>query len=301
MKRYYIGADIGGTGMKAAVVGGQGEIVARRGIATPVHEGAAGILAGLKKIIAELMPGRYEISGIGIGTAGRVDPAQGTVLYATENLPGWTGMRLAEAIGSEFPLPVAVGNDANAAALGEGWLGAASGLKDYVMLTLGTGVGGAIIHQGEPVPGTQGGAGELGHTVLYPGGIACSCGQQGCTEHYVSGKALSRLAGEAAAGWDGRRLLAEFAAGSAPAAAVAAMERYMYDLSLAVHNIQSIMDPEAIIIGGGVADSHALWWEAWMSRLPAVSPLPVKVLPARLGNEAGMIGAARMIMNREGK
>lgn len=94
MSRYYIGADIGGTFIKAAVVDGQGEIVARRSTATPVNEGAAGILAALKKIIAELVYCGYGIGGIGIGTAGRVDPAEGVVLYATENLPGWTGMRL---------------------------------------------------------------------------------------------------------------------------------------------------------------------------------------------------------------
>jgi glucokinase len=299
MKRYYIGADIGGTGMKAAVVDGQGEIVARRSTATPVNEGAAGILAALKKIIAELLSCGYEISGIGIGTAGRVDPVEGIVLYATENLPGWTGTRLAEIIGREFPLPVAVGNDANAAALGEGWRGAAAGLQDYVVLTLGTGVGGAIIHNAEPVAGGQGGAGEIGHMVLYPGGIPCSCGQRGCTEQYLSGKALSRLADDVQAGWDGRRLLAEFTAGSLPAAA--AMERYMNDLSLTVHNIQAFWDPEAIILGGGVAESHFLWWEAWLNKLATVSPLSIQVLPAVLGNEAGIIGAARMIMNKEGK
>ncbi|AIQ27884.1 hypothetical protein P40081_06570 [Paenibacillus sp. FSL P4-0081] len=299
MSRYYIGADIGGTGIKAAVVDGQGEIVARRSTATPVNEGAAGILAALKKIIAELVCCGYGLGGIGIGTAGRVEPAEGVVLYATENLPGWTGMRLAEAVEEEFPLPVSVGNDANAAALGEGWRGAAAGLEHYVMLTLGTGVGGAVIHNAEAISGRQGGAGEIGHMVLHPGGIPCSCGQRGCAEHYLSGKALSRLAAEAAEGWDGRRLLAEFAAGSATAAAP--MKRYMHDLSLAVHNIQSFMDPEAIILGGGVAESHALWWDAWMSGLAAVSPLSIKVLPAELGNDAGMIGAARMIMNKEGK
>ncbi|CQR53390.1 ROK family protein [Paenibacillus riograndensis] len=297
MTRCYIGADIGGTGIKAAVIDERGGIITRSSRPTPVADGAKGILLALKGVISGLLADGPEVSGIGIGTAGRVDPEEGVVLYATDNLPGWTGMRLAAEIEAEFALPAAVQNDANAAALGEGWLGAALGLADYAMLTLGTGVGGALVHKNQPVSGKQGAAGEFGHMVLYPGGIPCSCGQSGCTEHYLSGRALNRLAAGANEGWDSRRLLAAFAAGDPGAAAV--MEVYMNDLSLTVHNIQSFFDPGAIILGGGVAESHPLWWVAWLDRLTAASPLSFNVLPARLGNEAGIIGAARMIMMRE--
>ncbi|WP_019913066.1 ROK family protein [Paenibacillus sp. HW567] len=296
MSRYYIGADIGGTGIKAALIGEDGGIAARRSTPTPVSEGANGILHALKGIIAELMAEGPEVGGIGIGTAGRVDPEEGVVLYATDNLPGWTGMRLAAEIEAGFGLPAAVLNDANAAALGEGWLGAASGLADYAMLTLGTGVGGALVHREEPISGKQGAAGEFGHMVLYPGGIPCSCGQRGCIEHYLSGRALNRLAAGADGSWDSRKLLAAFAAGDQRAAAV--MDVYLNDLSLTMHNIQSFLDPGAIILGGGVAESHPLWWAVWMERLAETSPLSFNVLPARLGNEAGMIGAARTIMMR---
>ncbi|MBW4081504.1 ROK family protein [Paenibacillus sp. S150] len=296
MSGYYIGADIGGTGIKAALIDEGGDIIARRSTPTPVSEGAKGILHALKGMLAALMADGPEVSGIGIGTAGRVDPEEGVVLYATDNLPGWTGMRLAAEIEAGLGLPAAVLNDANAAALGEGWLGAASGLADYAMLTLGTGVGGALVHREEPVSGKQGAAGEFGHMVLYPGGIPCSCGQRGCAEHYLSGRALNRLAAGADGSWDSHRLLAAFAAGDPRAAAV--MDVYLNDLSLTVHNIQSFFDPGAIILGGGVAESHPLWRAAWMDRLAEASPLSFNVLPASLGNEAGMIGAARTIMMR---
>ncbi|MBY0014362.1 ROK family protein [Paenibacillus typhae] len=297
MSRYYIGADLGGTGIKAGLIDARGVIAARSKAATPVTEGAAGILRALKDVIRALLSEGADVGGIGVGSAGRIDAAEGIVRYATDNLPGWTGMRLAEALTAEFALPAAVENDANAAAVGEGWLGAAAGLGSFAMLTLGTGVGGAFLHRGAPVSGSQGAAGEFGHAVLYPGGLPCNCGQRGCAEQYLSGTALSRRAAEVFAGWDGRRLLEAFAAGHPLAAG--AVEAYLDDLSYAVHNIQSYLDPAAVIIGGGVADSHSIWWEQWLSRLAALSPLSVKVLPARLGNEAGMLGAARLIMDRE--
>lgn len=297
MSRYYIGADLGGTGIKAALVDAQGVIAARSKAATPAVEGAEGILRALKDVIRRLLAEGAEVRGIGVGSAGRIDAAEGVVRYATDNLPGWTGMRLAEEIAAEFALPAAIENDANAAAVGEGWCGAAAGFSGYAMLTLGTGVGGAVIHRGEPVVGSQGAAGEFGHAVLYPGGLPCSCGQRGCAEQYLSGTALSRRAAAAAAGWDSRRLLEAYAAGHPLAAG--AVEQYLDDLSFVVHNIQSFLDPEAIIIGGGVAESHPVWWEAWLGRLAAGSPLSITVLPARLGNEAGMLGAAKMIMDKE--
>lgn len=299
MSRYYIGIDLGGTGIKGAVVDEGGIIHTRYQTPTPVAEGATGILRALKDVITRLVSTGNSISGIGIGTAGQVNPAEGIVRYATDNLPGWTGMRLAEEVAASFALPVAIENDANAAAFGEGWLGAAVFLNHYAMLTLGTGVGGAIVHGGELISGRQGAAGEFGHMVLHPGGFPCSCGQRGCMEHSLSGTALNRLAADAYPGWDGRQLIAAFAAGNERAAV--AMEVFMNDLSLAVHNIQSLFDPEVIVLGGGVAESYSLWWETWMNKLTAASALAITVVPAKLGNEAGIIGAARMIMVKEGK
>lgn len=297
MKESYIGLDLGGTGIKAALVDEDGTIAARAKRVTPTAEGREGIFRAVQQVIAELLEQNSRVRGIGIGTAGWVEPDTGKVLFANNNLPGWTDMPLREAVEQAFSLPVAVENDANAAALGEGWLGAALPYRHYAMLTLGTGVGGAVVLGGRIITGGKGAAGEFGHMVLYPGGIPCSCGQRGCMEHYVSGRALGRLAAEVHPTWDGRHLLEAFAAGDT--AAAPAVERYFTDLSLAAHNIQSFLDPEAIILGGGVADSHPLWLEAWKLRLAELTPLKLNLIPASLGNEAGILGAARAIMQKE--
>ncbi|MFC4596873.1 ROK family protein [Cohnella hongkongensis] len=294
MSGCWIGLDVGGTGIKGAIVDEKGGVLVQEKVGTSAADGAEAIFGQLVRVAGKLRDSGLNVSGIGIGSAGRIDRATGTVRYATDNLPGWTGMRLAERIGDAFGLPVYVDNDANAAAAGEGWIGAAAGLRDYALITLGTGVGGALVCGGRVLSGRSGAAGEIGHACLYPGGLPCSCGGTGCVEQYVSGTALNRIARGVSPSWDSYRLLQAFEEGREEARE--AMEGFFRDLSLTIRAVQMFMDPEAVVIGGGLADASAVWWEAFQQRWEAEQPYPMPVCPAALGNRAGVIGAARIAM-----
>lgn len=299
MSGRWIGVDVGGTGVKGAIVSAEGTMYGRCELPTVPEEGRAGLLQRIERVIGALIAEGGPVRGVGIGTAGRVDPRRGEVLYATGNLPGWTGTRLAEALRASTGLPVFAANDADAAAYGEGWIGAARGFDHYAMLTLGTGVGGALIHAGRIVTGRQGAAGELGHAVLYPNGRPCNCGQRGCLEQYVSGTALGRMAKRIDPSWDARRFM-EAAAGGDPRTE-APLGEFVEALRLAVRNLQAAFDPDAVVIGGGVGESHSVWWDRLRLALEAdASALSVTLAPATLGNDAGIAGAARLAMTAGG-
>lgn len=298
-RRVWIGADIGGTAVKGAVVDEQGHVRSSRRYATFTGEGGAGLLRQLALVVAELLAEAPDVCGIGVGTAGRVDPEAGKILYATGNLPGWSGVELASELQSRFRLPVTALNDANAAAVGEGWIGAAAGLNNYVMLTLGTGVGGAAVMNSRLVTGVNGGAGEFGHMILHPGGHLCNCGNHGCLEQYVSGTALGRIAEACGSGRDAHALISAAARGDRRAEQ--ALGRFTDDLSIALANLQSAFDPEAFILGGGVSDEFELWGPELVRKLETACGRKPDLRAAKLGNAAGMVGAARMIMNKEAK
>ena len=153
------------------------------------------------------------VLGIGVGSAGRIDSVSGKVIYATDNLPGWTGVMLADEIAEAVNIPVYAENDVNVAAIGEAWVGAAQHCNTFALIALGTGVGGAIVNEGRMLHGVLGGAGEIGHTILVPGGLPCNCGQRGCLEQYVSGTALGRIAKEIDPHWNSHTLMKRYEQG----------------------------------------------------------------------------------------
>ncbi|MDQ1910266.1 ROK family protein [Paenibacillus sp. GD4] len=303
MRKPCIGIDLGGTGIKGGVVGPQGDVLIERVRRTPVEEGRDGILRELTAMIQELLDdptSEGAAAAIGIGSAGRIDVSAGTVRYATDNLPGWTGTPLSELMEDRFGLPVYVDNDVNAAAVGEAWLGQdteeSAVSAPVVFIALGTGVGGAVVYEGNIIHGVNGGAGEVGHLLLKPGGHPCSCGQRGCLEQYASGTALNRIAAELSPDWNSRMLLQRCAEGEPRA--VAAVRAFAADVAAGLISIRNVIDPAKFILGGGLVDSHEVWWDYVTDSLASMSKHRTIIEKAKLGNRAGMIGAAKLAMTK---
>ena len=290
-----IGLDIGGTSVKGAIVGRDGTIFETATCLTKPEAGREQLLQRMEVLIYKLLSEQADgtIRAIGIASAGRVNFGNGAVVYATENLPGWQGFQLKEWAESVFSLPTIVDNDANAALLGEIWLGSGSPQEELVMLTLGTGVGGAYFLQGRPVRGRRWYAGEWGHSILMPGGRLCNCGKKGCAEEYISGTALHRLAQESAgrAYTSAHDLMQGAEAGEEEALRV--LEGFVSNIAIVITNIGITLDPDAVIVGGGLIDSSNVWWPL-LERQMGQYDASLKIRRAALGNKAGYLGAASL-------
>lgn len=280
--RAAIGLDIGGTWIRGARVGADGTILTHRQVATPggIEAAAAAIL----DLAVTLAAGGPSLA-VGIGVPGRVDAERGRILsggfldLSSADLPA----RLTAAT----RLPVAVENDATMALVAEAAVGAARGCGSAVLLTIGTGIGGAILAAGRILRG-RGAAGQLGHVSVMEAGEPCLCGRRGCVETTSSGTALQRLT--SAAGRPGasvQSLLAAAATGDAAAAAL--LDRWAEPLRRAVDSLVAVCDPEVVLLGGGLgAAAHAA-----LARHPAASSwFHCPLRPAALGDGAGVIGAA---------
>ncbi|QGQ97515.1 ROK family protein [Paenibacillus psychroresistens] len=296
-----IGIDLGGTKIKAGIIGKNGEIGQTIQVMTPIELGRDGIMSALSFVIDRLLEtlptaadGNVSIRAIGIGSAGRVHRETGTITFATDNLPGWTGTKVKELLERKHGFPVFVENDVKAAALGESWLGAAREWRHFAFIALGTGIGGALVYGGNVISGPNDGP-EIGHIMLHPGGAACNCGQNGCLEQYVSGKALNRVAREVDVLWDSRKLIRMFVEKDARATNV--MRKFIHDLCAGLITIQNAFDPQTIVLGGGVMDSYPFWQEHFITALHAATSVDIRVIPALLGNDAGMLGAAKLAWN----
>lgn len=306
----YLGIDIGGTGIKAAIVDESGRILQHGETPTRAYEGAAAVLSRVEQLAQSLL-GRAgtPVLGCGVGSAGRIDHRRGQVVFASGNLPGWSGLALGPELSRRLGLPVSVDNDVNAAATAEGWVGAARGAPDYLMLTLGTGVGGAVVIGGKMWRGARSGAGEVGHMTLYPGGLPCNCGGQGCAEQYVSAKALTRRANEALGQghpFRGIREVLSAAERGAPhrrEASRRGVELFAADLALLFVNVQQAFDPQVVVIGGGIV-RLGYWWDRLLesvAREARPRSLTIRLKKAYCGPQAGVVGAARLAMLAQGK
>ncbi|WP_022890105.1 ROK family glucokinase [Agromyces italicus] len=302
-----IGIDIGGTKIAGAVVDELGGIVRSDRVPTP-----AGDAASLESAVVEMIEGLRadeEIGAVGVAAAGFIDAAQSTVYYAP-NID-WRNEPFREKLEARVGGTVVVDNDANAAGWAEFRFGAGRLVSDMVMLTIGTGVGGAIVAGDRLFRGGFGAGAELGHLRVVPGGLACGCGQRGCLEQYGSGRALLRMAGEIAdAGGIGQALARARAeqgeldgalVGGLIAAgdpgAVAALRQLGHWLGEAAASLSAVLDPQRFVFGGGVAIAGELLLEpireAYLEHLPArgYHPEPDFVV-AELQNDAGVVGAA---------
>jgi glucokinase len=300
-----LGIDIGGTGIKAALVDESGRVMHHTETPTRASEGAQAILGRAEHLARSLLQrSGGTVAGIGVGSAGRIDHRRGVVVFASGNLPGWTGLALGPELAERLGQPVVVDNDVNVAALAEGWVGSARGTANYLMITLGTGVGGALVVGGKLWRGARSGAGEVGHMALYPGGLPCNCGGAGCAEQYVSAKALTRRANEALEKGHPFRGIREVLGAAEKGhpqrreAARKGVDLFTADLALFLINLQQAFDPQVMVIGGGIV-RLGYWWDRLMeavAREARPRSLTLRLKRAHCGPQAGVVGAARLAM-----
>ncbi|NLY53208.1 MAG: ROK family protein [Firmicutes bacterium] len=290
---HVISIDLGGSYLKAALVDESARIIRRLTLPTS-QEGRSGIIQQLAAAVSELKYG-YDVGAVGVGTPGFVDSRAGKVLRAT-NLPGWTGTNVKAELSRLIDLPIVVENDANLAALGEAWVGAGKELDNFVMLTLGTGVGGAIYSRDTGVwRGATYRGGELGHSILYPGGEPCACGQRGCVEQYLSGQALERRYSDLTGSKANCEAIFQ-AALAGKELAESLVQQFSHDFAVLLASLKNMLDPEAFVIGGGLVHLREAWWfhvkEAFYRE--CMQSEGTRVLPAATGNNAGLLGAAAL-------
>lgn len=299
---YVIGIDLGGTNLKVGAVLAHGEVIFRKHMPSGVEEGRDGTIKRLLYAIEEVrfhVKGK-RLAGIGIGIAGAISMKKGIVVQAP-NLPGWEDFNIKEELSKKLQWPFFVDNDANVFALGEGWCGAARHSNNFICITLGTGIGGGIVLNGELWHGIDGTAGEIGHIIVEPEGIPCNCGGNGCLEMYASAKALVRIAKE------GKSNKAEKIADDITADEIAKLARagvpYFKQiflsqaryLGIGMADLVNILNIEMIVIGGGLSKSCDLFLDAarevMVRRSFKIAGERVKVLPAELGGDGGMLGS----------
>lgn len=282
--------DIGGTAIKSGLYI-DGALTDIRETPTEASLGGGHVTARAKEIIASYQQ-RSSFQRIGISTAGQVNPAQGQIIYANENIPGYTGTRLAEIIQQEFCVPTAVENDVNAAAIGESAFGAGKGLKNFVCLTYGTGVGGAIFADGKLYSGSSYSAGEFGAIVTHPEDRTAACGMfAGCYEKYASTTALVKSALELDPALDsGRRVFQRLNEPDVKTLVDHWIMEIIYGLTTIIH----MLNPEAVILGGGIMEQPYVTEQLCARLYPNIMPSfrNVQIRKAALGNRAGLLGAA---------
>jgi glucokinase len=303
-RKLIFAADLGGTHLRAATVDQKGHIHSRFKQNTPQANDAEAIVDAIVAAVHEFQKGA-EISAVSLVVPGTVNVEEGSVVTAP-NLPCLDGFRLAAALTEQLELPAILENDANAAAVGEMWQGAAVGCKTVICITLGTGVGGGIILDGQLWRGVDGAAAEIGHMCVDPfGGVACTCGSRGCLEVFASATAIVRMTREASPrypdsvlqGHEDRTAAMIFEAGQqGDELALEIFRRMGVYLGIGLANLINILNPEMIVIGGGVVNGWDLFEKHMQQQVEerAFPLLRVKIVRAKCGDDAGLLGAARL-------
>lgn len=294
-KPQVIGVDLGGTAIKLGRFTEDGVCLQALRIATPQPAFPETVVAAIAAAIDQVDPASQAIA-IGVGTPGPADAA-GRIARVAINLAGWQNVPLANWLEAKTGRSTVLANDANCAGLGEAWLGAGRKFRHLILLTLGTGVGGAVILNGELFVGRSGTAGELGLVTLNPDGPPCNSGNNGSLEQYASIQAIRRRTG-----LDPAELGARAKAGNPEA--LAFWQAYGRDLGAGLASSIYVLTPEAIVIGGGVCGSAEFFFptvnaEIQRRVLPS-SREGLQLLCAELGNQAGMVGAARLAWQKIG-
>ncbi|PZO45298.1 MAG: glucokinase [Shackletoniella antarctica] len=291
-ERQVIGVDLGGSAIKLGRFTQAGQCLADLTVPTPQPSTPAAVIEAMAAAIADLDPDR-ETGG---GPPGPAD-AGGRMARVAINLAGWHDVPIADALEAKTGRPVTVANDANCAGLGEAWLGAGRAYKDLIVLTLGTGVGGAIVLDGRLFVGRHGTAGELGLITLNPEGPPCNSGNQGSLEQHCSVQAILRETGLTPAA-----LFDQAQAGNGEA--IAFWQTYGRWLGAGIASLVYVLTPEAVIVGGGISAAADLFLPTTLAELETrVLPSSregMRVVVAELGNQAGIAGAARLAMQRYG-
>ena len=298
MKDIVLAIDLGGTNLRMAAVRADGHVFPVKKTPTPKGSGPAGLLNALENLADQCratLDGGERVVGFGAGIPANIvnGPVQGLPNYSEIE-----GMDLGAELRAKFGVPVVLENDATAAAIGENWLGASKDVRDSIMITLGTGVGGGIIINNEPLRGIDGTAGKIGHMCVEPDGHPCKCGSKGCIEEYASASAIKRMAQDAGLG-----ILDSFdvyrAAQSGDENAREVFDSVGRYLGITLGSLVNAFNPEMIVIGGGASAS----WDAFIDPLTtelkfrafAEPAERVQIVRGTLGDNAGLLGAARSL------
>ena len=311
MAQYVFAVDLGGTTVKLGLFDSEGNVLDKWEIVTRKENNGEKILPDIAKSIqdkaAEKSIAKEDILGVGIGVPGPVD-SKGTI-YKAANL-GWDVFNVSETLGDLTGLPVKTGNDANVAALGEMWKGGGKGFNSIVAVTLGTGVGGGVIIEGKLVAGSTGAGGEIGHIHVEDNeNISCGCGKKGCLEQYASATGIARLANERLAQDDMPSVLRDAEKIDAKAVfdavkegdrlAVEVAEIFGMYLGKGLAAVAAVVNPEAFVIGGGVSKAGDVLFEYIEKNYLKYAfhgTRNAKFCLATLGNDAGIYGAAKLIL-----
>lgn len=311
-----IGIDVGGTNVKIALVDGEGKIIYSNSVPTYAQMGYEYTVNNIKQAIRDLMKetntDAKEIEGIGFDFPGQVDYKTGVVKLAP-NIPGWINVPIAQMIEEEFNIQTRIDNDVRCAALGELKFGAGKGCENFVCITVGTGIGSGLVINGQLVRGAANAAGEIGHIKLQMnGGPICGCGDTGCLEAFASGPSIVAMAQEylkggkstkfrEMAGADGEitpYIVAKAAEAGDPVAK-RIFEIVGTYIGMGLVSVINLLNPEKVIIGGGVAAAGDLLLDpirkTIKERAMVVAGNSVEIVPAELGNSAGVIGASMLV------
>ena len=307
-----LAVDLGGTHLRAALVDETGAICAHLKHETPSAESSDFVVEALVAVRRKLSQGfRGVVAGAAIMVPGRVSKDRKTVVQAP-NLSCLNSFELKRVLENRLGLPVLLENDANAAAVGEMWMGAARGARNVICITLGTGVGGGIILDGTLWRGTEGSAGEIGHTTVEPfGGPQCKCGNTGCIEMFASATAVVRMTRESLSEFPksilhNHELTARTVYDAAKLGDILALEvfkRVGKYLGVGLANLINVLGPEVIVIGGGVANAWDLF-EPDMREQISHRAFPslarnVRIKTAECGDNAGLLGAAKLAFDQK--
>lgn len=303
MTQYAIGIDIGGTKISLVLGTKKGKILSRREIPTLTgsRTGACiqNLVINLEALIRESGVPKKEILAVGVGCPGAVNSRKG-ILPRSPNLPGWGGIPMRRILEKKLRMPVYLANDANAATLGEAVFGVGKKMKDFIYVTVSTGVGGGIVINGQLHEGAGFVAGEVGHTSIVPEGRRCKCGQRGCLEAYASGTAIARFYSDATKEKVAGAKEVGAAASSGNRIAVKSYKEAAYYLGIGLANFMNILNPEAIVIGGGVLKSSppVYWKEVIRSSKDHAWPeaySTTRIVRSKLQGRVGDLGALALV------
>jgi len=309
MEKIILAADLGGTNLRIAAVNRNGEILNRQKTPTPTSGNRGDIIAAILTAARECMEtaaGEIEFVGFGAAVPATVNSQDGVILRSP-NLPELSGMEFSAVFSEALEMPVVLENDANSATVGERWKGAAQDVRNFIMVTLGTGVGGGIMINGELLRGPDGTAGEVGHIPVEPEGHPCGCGSNGCLEQYASASAISRIASELIPVYPETELHSDleitpldvYNAGlHGDALSLEVFRRAGRYLGIALGGLVNVLNPEAIVIGGGAAAGWDLFIDSLRREIdyrafqqPAQR---VRLRRSQLADDAGLIGITKL-------
>lgn len=315
MGKIVCAVDLGGTKINTGLVTEDGKVIKSVKIPTNASEGPDAILGRIKKSIHDVLKmaslSAKDICGIGVGSPGPLDPVEGVVI-SPSNLPGWNRVPVVQILKDEFGIPVALNNDANSAALGEYIFGSGKGTKNFVYMTISTGIGGGVIIDGKLYSGTNCNAAEVGHATIDFKGPKCNCGNYGCLEVFASGTGLAKIARKAVE--SGKNTIIKDIAGEQPIKAEHVFEaakrgdevaKKLLDdeafyLGIGISNIMMFYNPERIAVGGGMSKQWDILEDRVMEVVKERTLQPLwevcPVVKAELGDDIGVLGAAALMI-----